>query len=122
MKAINTIVAWDDETQLVRVGPHPAGRWLDEYTYSGLGDWTYLDRLSPSQLRLYVLHLAWDITHNYGIHAKRAHEAFMAIDEYREALDEVAELNDRLLFGWWPGYRSPGSDDDADDAGEGGDQ
>lgn len=87
MKANESLIAWTPETSRIRVGPWPdRSRWSDAYAFTDGACCTQWREAAPEARALLVMLAFHTAVVRDGVPVPAAHEAFLAIDEYRQRI------------------------------------
>ena len=94
MKFSEALIAWDDKSDKIKVGPWLASvstKWSDDYDMTGGACETRLHRMTEAQ-RAAMLFITFNtIVVRDGVDVQAAHRAFLAIDEYRALISPGME-------------------------------
>ena len=88
MKYANCMYAWNPKGEIV-VGPHPDKTgWSNSFLYSSGSCVLHTKKMTDIEKQHFILSDFVAIVIRDGVNPKAVHEAFLTIDEYRNAIPE----------------------------------
>lgn len=89
MRFLDCMVAWDRQPMRVKVGPWPDETgWSDAYAMTDGACFTAYHEMTLDERLAAIFILFTLIVVGEGLDPKIVHQAFLAIDEYRDALPQ----------------------------------